>query len=224
MFGILSAGVAPGLALISYFYLRDQYQQEPILNVFKVFMFGAILTFPVMFMQYVIIEEDLIKNGFLYSFLSAALLEEFFKWFILFLAIYKHADFDEPYDGIVYGAAISLGFATMENILYLFSYGVKFAFGRALLPVSSHALFGVLMGYYLGKAKFNIGGKNKIWLASSFFIPFILHGFYDSILVLGERWLFYMVPFMLCLWYIGLRKVKHAHVLTRKQNEEGTAF
>ncbi|MCJ7839441.1 glutamic-type intramembrane protease PrsW [Lederbergia sp. NSJ-179] len=228
MIGLLSAGIAPGLALISYFYLRDQYGQEPIMNVFKMFLFGAILTFPIMFMQYVMNTEFFFINEYVHSFISAALLEEFFKWFILFLAIYPHADFDEPYDGIVYGASMSLGFATVENILYLIGNGIEFAMGRALLPVSSHALFGVLMGYYLGKAKFRIGGKRELWLLYSFFIPFILHGFYDSILV-GKRWLYYMIPFMLFLWYLGLKKVKHAHLLSKKhlQNkykEERAAF
>ncbi|KRG09664.1 glutamic-type intramembrane protease PrsW [Lederbergia galactosidilytica] len=226
MFGILSAGIAPGLALISYFYLRDQYGQEPVINVFKMFLFGAILTFPIMFMQYVIDAENIIVNEYLHSFISAAFLEEFFKWFILFLTIYPHADFDEPYDGIVYGASISLGFATVENILYLLGNGIEFAMGRALLPVSSHALFGVLMGYYLGKAKFNIGGSPVKWICFSFITPFILHGFYDSILV-GKRWIYYIIPFMLFLWYVGLKKAKHAHRLSEKhiqnKTEEKTA-
>lgn len=229
MLGILSAGIAPGLALISYFYLRDQYEQEPVSNVFKVFLFGSILTFPIMFIQYVVAEEGLLLSGFLHSFLSASLLEEFFKWFILFLAIYQHADFDEPYDGIVYGASISLGFATVENILYLVANGIEFAFGRALLPVSSHALFGVLMGYYLGKAKFNIEGKFHRWLFLSFLIPFILHGLYDYIVISGKNWIYYILPFMLFLWFFGLLKVKHAHKLTKnyyrdKEKGKSAAF
>lgn len=81
-------------------------------------------------------------------------LEEFFKWLIIIVALYKHVEFDDPYDGILYGASVSLGFATVENILYLLNYGMGEAFLRALLPVSSHALFGVVMGYYIGRAKF----------------------------------------------------------------------
>ena len=61
----------------------------------------------------------------------------------------------------LYGASVSLGFATVENILYLLSFGIDTAFIRALLPVSSHALFGVVMGYYLGKAKFSQDRKVK---------------------------------------------------------------
>ncbi|HEY4552738.1 MAG TPA: glutamic-type intramembrane protease PrsW [Bacillaceae bacterium] len=220
MLVILSAGVAPGLALLSYFYLRDQYKQEPLVMVFKVFVFGAVLTFPIMFIQYVLKSEGFLQGHFMASFVSASLLEEFFKWFILFLAVYQHAEFDEPYDGIVYGASVSLGFATIENVLYLLGNGVGAAVGRALLPVSSHALFGVIMGYYMGKGKFRIGGKEKFWLFSSFFVPFMLHGIYDYILVSERKWLFYIFPFMLFLWWLGLRKVKHAHLLTKKHYEE----
>ena len=71
-------------------------------------------------------------------------------------------EFDEHYDGIVYGAAVSLGFATVENILYLFANGLESALGRAILPVSSHALFGVIMGYYLGKQSFLKERKNEV--------------------------------------------------------------
>ncbi|CAM3973409.1 glutamic-type intramembrane protease PrsW [Lederbergia lenta] len=229
MLFILSAGIAPGLALLSYFYLKDQYDQEPVLMVFKVFLFGVFITFPIMFIQYVIDAEGLITNNILHSYVSASLLEEFFKWFMLFFAVYQHADFDEPYDGIVYGVSISLGFATVENILFLVANGVGFAFGRALFPVSSHALFGVLMGYYLGKAKFNIGGKKHRWILISFFVPFLLHGLYDYILLTQEKWLYYLLPFMFFLWWFGIRKVKHAHILTKKHymqkfNEKSTPF
>src|SRR5690606_39910115 len=122
-----------------------------------------------MFLQYVLVNVGILENGFFHSFLSASLLEEFFKWFIILFAVYEHGDFNEPYDGIVYAASLSLGFATVENILYLIANGIEFAFGRALFPVSSHALFGVFMGYYFGKAKFNINGKSKYWLIASFF-------------------------------------------------------
>jgi RsiW-degrading membrane proteinase PrsW (M82 family) len=216
MLVVLSAGIAPGLALLSYFYLRDQFEQEPVLIVFKTFLLGAAITFPIMFIEYVIEAEGIFQSGWLYSFFSAALFEEFFKWFILFLYVYQYTEFDEPFDGIVYGASLSLGFATVENIFYLAANGVGVALGRALLPVSSHALFGVLMGYYLGKGKFESGTGRKKWVFMAFFVPFLLHGLYDYILLSGKNWLYYILPFMLFLWWFGLRKVKHAHLMTKE--------
>ncbi|MBT2689989.1 intramembrane metalloprotease PrsW [Bacillus sp. ISL-47] len=209
MLGILSAGIAPGLALLSYFYLKDQYESEPISMVFKTFLFGALLVFPIMFIQYVLETESVLQSSLLDAFLSSSLLEEFFKWFILFYTIYQHITFDEPYDGIVYGASVSLGFATAENIFYLLALGVEHAIGRALLPVSSHALFGVIMGYYIGKGKFTATATKK-WIALSLFVPFLLHGIYDYILISLEHWIYIMFPFMIFLWWLGLRKAKKA--------------
>jgi protease PrsW len=131
MLVILSAGIAPGLALLSYFYLKDQYEHEPILFVFKTFMYGAILTFPIMFFQHVFISENVLRGTFGNAFIGTSLLAEFFKWFILYFAVYMHRDFNKPYDGIVYGVSVSLGFATIENILSLVGNGIGEAIGRA---------------------------------------------------------------------------------------------
>ncbi len=217
MLVILSAGIAPGLALLSYFYLRDQYEAEPITLVFKTFMYGALITFPIMFLQYVLEVEGIIGSNWSTAFISSGFLEEFFKWFILMFAIFQHVDFNEPYDGIIYGASVSLGFATVENILYLVANGVEHAFGRALLPVSSHALFGVIMGYYLGKAKFSSKEERRKWLFLAVSVPFMLHGTYNYIFLAEKNWVYYMVPFMLFLWWLGLKKVKSAHQLTEKK-------
>ena len=220
MLGILSAGIAPGLALLSYFYLKDQYESEPISMVFKTFLFGALLVFPIMFIQYVLETEGVLQSSLADAFLSSSMLEEFFKWFILFYTIYQHITFDEPYDGIVYGASVSLGFATAENIFYLIGLGVEHALGRALLPVSSHALFGVIMGYYIGKGKFSATSTKK-WIAFSLLIPFLLHGIYDYILISLKHWIFIMFPFMIFLWWLGLRKVKkaRAHSVKHMNNQ-----
>ncbi|MDQ0213718.1 RsiW-degrading membrane proteinase PrsW (M82 family) [Oikeobacillus pervagus] len=218
MLAIVSAGIAPGFALLSYFYLRDKYEAEPIITVLKAFLFGVIITFPIMFIQYVFSAEELISSSLGDAFLSTSLLEEFIKWFILFYAIYTHVDFDEPYDGIVYATSISLGFATIENILYLIAHGVEFAVTRALLPVSSHALFGVIMGYYFGKAKFSMDGRTNKWLFLAFFLPYLLHGLYDYILFIEKVWVYYMIPFMLFLWWLGLKKVKKARILTDRHH------
>lgn len=214
MWAIISAGIAPGLALLSYFYLKDEYETEPLSLVLRMFLYGTFLVFPLMFIQYVLKVEHMLPNAFVEAFLSTSLLEEFFKWFVFYYAIYDHREFNEPYDGIVYGVSVSLGFATLENILYLFANGVEFAVTRALLPVSSHALFGVIMGFYLGRAKFGLPKKEKNYIWLSFLLPFFFHGIYDYILLTQERWIYYMLPFMIFLWWLALRKVKLARGMT----------
>lgn len=208
MLTLISAGIAPGVALLSYFYLKDEYEIEPLSIVLRMFLVGAFFVFPIMFIQYVFHAEGMATSAVTHAFFLSGLLEEFVKWFILYFFIYDHHEFDEPYDGIVYSASVSLGFATLENILYLLANGVEFAMTRALLPVSSHALFAVIMGFYFGKAKFAM--KKKRYLFLSFSLPFLLHGTYDFILLTQEKWGYYMVPFMLSLWWFALRKVKQA--------------
>jgi RsiW-degrading membrane proteinase PrsW (M82 family) len=211
MFALISSGIAPGIALLSYFYLKDEYETEPLSFVLRIFIIGALLVFPIMFIQYVFRVEGIAVSTVVRAFFLSGLLEEFVKWFIVYFFVYDHREFDEPYDGIVYSASVSLGFATMENILYLLANGVEVAVTRALLPVSSHALFAVIMGFYFGKAKFT--RKKRRYLFLAFLLSFLLHGMYDFILLTQEKWSYYMVPFILLLWWVALRKVKQAKAL-----------
>lgn len=211
MISIIFASLAPSLALLCFFYLKDNYNSEPLGMVFRSFIFGVLLVFPVLVIQYAFQEEGLLISPLSQAFISAALFEEFFKWFILFYTVYKHAEFNDPYDGIVYGVSVSLGFATMENVFFLLAYGVDQAFIRALLPVSSHALFGVIMGYYLGKAKFGEKRQQRKLLFFSLLIPWALHGIYDYILYVQRYWIYMMLPFMIFLWWLALKKVKLAN-------------
>ncbi|MED4471080.1 glutamic-type intramembrane protease PrsW [Bacillus subtilis] len=217
MFAIISAGIAPGIALLSYFYLKDQYDNEPVHMVLRSFFLGVVLVFPIMFIQYVLEKENVGGGSFFVSFLSSGFLEESLKWFILMISVYPHAHFDEHYDGIVYGASVSLGFATLENILYLIGHGVEHAFVRALLPVSCHALIGVIMGFHLGKARFSADKARVKWLTLSLVVPSLLHGSYDFILTALSNWIYYMLPFMVFLWWFGLRKAKKARSVNMMQ-------
>ncbi len=213
---LLSCAIAPALALLSYFYLRKEIAKEPSKLLLHTFIYGAILTFPILFIQHVFTEEQFIDSFILRNIFVSSTLEEFFKWLVLIVVIYKHIEFDDPYDGILYGASVSLGFATVENILYLLTYGVDEALIRAMLPVSSHALFGVVMGYYLGRAKFSSMVKSRYQIAYALFIPLSLHMLYNAILTITGLELLLMVPFMLFLWVLGLSKAKKAHILSRK--------
>jgi RsiW-degrading membrane proteinase PrsW (M82 family) len=121
--------------------------------------------------------------------------------------------FDEPYDGIVYAVALSLGFATMENVIYVLVDFSTFSqlLIRAFLPVSAHALFGVFMGYQMGKAKFNPAKEKKyLWIA--LLLPLIFHGIFDFILLdFKTTWLWLILPLMLFLWLFTMRMLKNAN-------------
>jgi RsiW-degrading membrane proteinase PrsW (M82 family) len=217
LFSILAAAIAPGIALLAYFYWKDRYDAEPLPIVIKLFLAGALTVLPVMIVQRAL-TLWLGESPFAFSFLISAGIEEFIKWFVLFHIIYNHTEFDEPYDGIVYATAVSLGFATLENVMYAFTETVTFGMllARALLPVSGHALFGVFMGYSMGRAKFQSDRKSRAFhLALALALPIGAHGLYDFLMqTVPSRWLWIMVPFMFLLWYRGIRSVNRANAVS----------
>lgn len=214
MLAVITAGIAPGIALLCFFYLKQhQYESEPIGPVVRSFVFGAMLVFPVMVIQHGFKVEDFLQSPFSQSYIMSGLLEEFLKWFIFYFTVYIHIEFSDFYDGIVYGVAISLGFASVENVFFLFAYGIQEAWWRALLPVSSHALFGVIMGSYIGRARFSLQNKVGKWIALSLLVPVLFHGTYNYlVLQFNSISIYFMIPFMLLLWSIGLRKIKVADI------------
>ncbi|WP_078576893.1 glutamic-type intramembrane protease PrsW [Salipaludibacillus agaradhaerens] len=212
MISIITVAITPAVALLTFFYLKDEFEQEPIIMVVRSFIFGALLVFPVMFIQFAIQHETDIVSPFVLSFFQASFIEEFLKWFIVLITIFYHVHFNQRYDGIVYATAVALGFASVENVLYLLANGVDMAFFRAIFPVTSHALFGVVMGFYFGKAKFN-KGKRYRYLFLAFFFPYLLHSLYNLILVLFNAWMYVLIPFMIVLWIVALRHIKKANRL-----------
>ncbi|WP_458121968.1 glutamic-type intramembrane protease PrsW [Paenibacillus sp. Z6-24] len=214
LFSILMAAIAPGIALLVYVYLKDKYDTEPLHLVIKFFLLGIAIVFPIMIIQRAMV-LGLGESPYVFSFLISAGVEEAAKWFIIYHMLYNHTEFDEPYDGIVYAVALSLGFATLENVLYALynSMSVMSLLARGLLPVSGHALFGVIMGYYVGKAKFTATSrKRRLFLACALVLPLFWHGVYDFILqTVTQHWMWYIIPLMLFLWYGGMIKIARAN-------------
>jgi len=213
---VLAAAIAPGIALLAYFYWKDRYDAEPLPMVLRMFLTGILIVVPIM-----IVQRGLTmiwgESPLTFSFITSAGVEEFFKWFVLYHIIYNHTEFDEPYDGIVYAVAVSLGFATLENVLYAFLQPATFGtlMMRALLPVSGHALFGVFMGYSLGRAKFSAGSKVRLHLMLALLLPVLWHGIYDYMMLsVPSSWLWLIVPFMFLLWFSGIRHVNRANAVS----------
>jgi RsiW-degrading membrane proteinase PrsW (M82 family) len=117
------------------------------------------------------------------AFIVVALVEEFSKYVIVKLYAQKNKEFNESFDGIVYAVFVSMGFAALENVLYVFQYGVATGITRAFTAVPAHAVFGVLMGYFMGKAKFS---ENKFILnITGLLLATIFHGAYDFFLFIS---------------------------------------
>ncbi|WP_123040830.1 glutamic-type intramembrane protease PrsW [Cohnella candidum] len=216
LLSVLAAAIAPGLALLAYFYWKDRYDSEPLSMVLRMFVTGVLIVLPAMVLQRGL-TIWLGDSPFTFSFVISAGVEELLKFFVLYHIIFNHTEFDEPYDGIVYATAVSLGFATLENVLYAFLQPTTFGtlLVRALLPVSGHALFGVFMGYSLGRAKFSKGKQVRFHLGMAVLLPLIWHGVYDlMMLTVPSSWMWVAVPFMLLLWFRGIRRVNRANAVS----------
>lgn len=213
MLPIVFSGIAPGIALLTYFYLRHEHEAEPVGYILRSFIFGILLVFPLMFIDYVVQNEFGGRESI--RLIRTAVTEEFAKWFIVFYTVYIHQRFNDYYDGIIYAVACSLGFATLENILYLMVNGtVEHMIFRALLPVSGHALFAVLMGFFMGRAKFSVYPNR--WLIVSIVIPMFAHSMFNLLILENGGISFIPIVFMVILWSVGLYQVKSANRLNHR--------
>ncbi|MDD6879272.1 MAG: PrsW family glutamic-type intramembrane protease [bacterium] len=155
--------------------------------------------------------ENILKT-FAYAFFSIALIEEFSKWILNFIVIWRHKEFDEKYDSIVYSCFSSLGFATFENCLYVISNGMKIAFLRGIFSVPAHAMFGIISGYYIGNARDYFIKNNKpkcrLSIIISLAFPIILHTIYDFLILLHNNIsIILFIPFMILLYINAIDKV-----------------
>lgn len=210
--------LAPVFVIGFYVYYRDKYEKEPLGILIKALLAGVLIAFPV-----ILVESFLsVFTGFfgMYrsaydAFVVAAFTEEAFKFAALYLLFWRAPSFNEKFDGLVYAVFISLGFAGFENMLYVLRGGFQVGWVRAFTAVPFHALDGVIMGYYFSLAKFIPAFKNR-YLRLSFFMPFLLHGIYDFILMSGHPVLLScFIPFVIYMWVTGLKKMNSFSTDTR---------
>lgn len=185
---LVALAVAPGLAICIYILYRDMYNREPAINMIMSFVWGAISIFPAIAVekQLSVYLSSSITSIVLSAFFSVALVEELSKFTALRLYSFTRHSFDEPLDGIVYSVLISMGFATVENIFYIYQQGLSVALLRMFTSVPAHATFAIIMGYHAGKAKFE-HGRRKTLLLKGVLAATLAHGTYDAFLLLGEN-------------------------------------
>jgi len=208
----------PSVLLFVYIYTHDEHP-EPKGLVLKVALLGALSAVPVVAVVHFVVRPfvpvppDPLLAAAYTAFLEAAVPEEFFKLVAVLLIAYNSSAFDEPFDGIVYCAIASLGFATLENVLYVSDHGLSTAIARALTAVPMHAFCGVIMGYYVGRAKFSSGLRNAGFWFAALFWPILYHGAYDWAIfsfMATENGLFLPAALGVLVWTIvaGVRKMR----------------
>lgn len=180
--------IAPGLLISYYIYWRDRHQPEPHTSLIMAFVVGMLATYPAIKMEEYginilkIVPSEDIWGTFLFSFFVIGLVEEGAKLWFLRVFIVPKKDFNEPMDGIVYSVMISMGFATLENVLYVIyrDGGSSVAFMRMFTAVPAHAAFAVMMGYFVGLSRFaTTKRKSVLYFLLALLLPMSAHGLYD---------------------------------------------
>lgn len=188
----VALGAAPGIAICLYIFYRDIYNKEPAQNLLISFILGCLAILPAIGFERAFMNvNDGTRTGVaLFAYLIVGFSEEFSKFLGLRFYSYRQKAFDEPMDGIVYAVIVSMGFATVENIMYLTKFqDMKVAMMRMFLSVPAHATFAVIMGYFVGKAKFdskNSAGLMLLGLLGAIFF----HGTFDFF-IFSSQYQFY---------------------------------
>jgi RsiW-degrading membrane proteinase PrsW (M82 family) len=209
---LLILAVAPGFFILWYVYNKDKYEREPKGLIVATFFIGVAVAVPAALIEYLfergtgIPMTGNILGAFIGSFFIVAPVEEVAKYLAVRVKAYNSPSFNEVMDGIVYCVAAALGFATIENVFYVFEYGAATGIVRALFSVPLHALCGAIIGYYLGMKKVHKEEK-KYFVAAGIIIAILFHGAYDFVLF-SETFLgILIVPIMIWLFLIYKKRL-----------------
>lgn len=218
MYGRLLLGISilPVILLLLYIYRQDKYEKEPLGLLILAFLGGIVSIFIDLFIISIINSVWYSETVFYSAFIEAGFPEELSKFFVLFLLIWWNKNFNEHMDGIVYATFVGLGFACIENILYVFDGGLGTGIVRAIISVPGHFLFGVLMGYFLSLAKFNKEHRSS-YLLMAVLAPAIAHGLFDWLLMVTDKvgtfgQVVILALFIIgdvLLWIVGVRSIRH---------------
>jgi protease PrsW len=185
---LLATAILPGLLIAYWIYRQDRYEPEPPRMLIRAFAAGCVSTLPALVLQYFLQdvenEKSLIDTA-IFAFLVVGFTEEISKFLLLRLSVYPSDEFNEPMDGIVYAVVIGMGFATLENVMYVLNTeagGFATAIGRAFTAIPAHAAFGVLMGAYVGLAKF-VPERRDAYMLIGVTLAVFFHGLYDFFLL-----------------------------------------
>jgi len=208
---LFALALAPGDAIMIYIYLRDKHEREPFGLLVVSFLYGGLSTLITLLISWpvnvlILTKEDDVAHQFLNAFFKVALVEEFSKFFFVRFVLFNNKNFNEPFDGIVYAVMVGMGFATLENVLYVYQYGLATGVLRMFTAVPAHATFAILMGFFLGKAKFT-HRKVFFYSAIALIVAALFHGSYDY---------FLFISFVPGIWIGALVSLIIAFQLSRK--------
>jgi RsiW-degrading membrane proteinase PrsW (M82 family) len=211
-----------------YFYLKqDPHPESPpflliafFLGVFSTMLaLGAGLGLLNLIESVFDIAKSAIQNSLWFMFLGVAFVEELAKFLMAFFLLRRNLVFDEPIDAIIYSTVIALGFAFVENIIYLVSVFNQFSgdLSQVVYFVSLrfiganflHTLTSGLVGYFWAIGI--VRRKNPQKLLTGLFLATLIHGLFNlSVVIFGMP--FYVLS-VAVLFVLGLFLMRNAEIL-----------
>ena len=209
---IILAAVIPCFFYIWLLDRFDRFKKEPRILILKLFAAGLVTPLAAMLLEMVSIPLcELLPLGIsipAQAFLGIAVVEEGVKMAALVMIVRKRKEFDEVLDGAVYAVAVAMGFALLENIMYVFGSdsAMSVALIRGFTAVPLHALAGGFMGLALARDKI----ESKGGVSAAFLIAVIIHGTYDWILMDNRLPGFLIYPLLAVGWWLLIRALRKA--------------
>ena len=230
---IFAISFGPGIFWMIYLYKKDKLEPEPKSLVIKIFFLGLLAAIPI-----AIVETFFTVSRFWLLILVAPVIEEFGKYLVVKKYAYPSPEFNEPMDGIIYASAAALGFASIENLGYIYgtysktnalvsteaaaTAAITIAVMRALLSVPGHAIWSSMWGYELGKAKFLPETEGKKIVARGLFLAMFLHGVFNFMTTLGGIALIALAIGIFYMWKMLNRRIKEAEMISPHKDSEQT--
>lgn len=210
--------VLPALLLLTWLYNRDRLHQTSKRRVYRMYLLGAAIVLPAGLLERAMIETSVVWNTrglsltLTTAFFVAGLIEEFLKAAIVDKGAIQKGYCRTPMDCVIMSGAVALGFATLENILYVTSSGFETAILRSVTAIPAHLMFGIIMGSAFARGLFFSGNR-----ALAYILPAIAHGIYDSF-ALSASWFtdVLLVVYLLLLMEFTLRRIDWAGQAQRR--------
>jgi RsiW-degrading membrane proteinase PrsW (M82 family) len=210
---LVAAALIPPFVILGVVYRMDKIEREPARLLWSLFFWGALAMVPILVLE--LLADQFIEffpwRPIVYLFLSyfvvPGFIEEGVKYRVFLKKAWNDPNFDYRFDGVVYAVFISLGFAAVENVMYVLTSGFSTAVVRAIFSIPGHAMFGVVMGAGCSQAKWMEAHRQfqqaaalrtKSWVTAA-----ILHGLYDFLLM-GFGGVFYVYFVLLVIYVVKL--------------------
>ena len=204
--------VAPGIFILWYVYHKDKYEPEPKGLIVVTFLIGIGSAVPACLLELLyegslgIPMEGNIAGAFIGAFFIVAPVEEVSKYLAVRVKAYRSPAFNEVMDGIVYSVAAALGFATIENIAYVYQFGFATGIFRAVSSVPMHGLCGAVIGYYLGMKKMSME-SGRHFVLTGLVVAILFHGAYDFVVFTQTPLGLLVIPIMIWLYRVYKKRL-----------------